>query len=445
MPLFLAAGDDMQMFFSVVGLSVAALFGVLLIIAVVKQFMFICRPNELLVFSGRDHRRPDGSTVGYRVIIGGRAYRMPFLEEVQRMDLRTMEVEVTTRNAFCKGGIRINVDAIANVKISDDERLVGNAIERFLGQDRAELASVAKQTLEGHLRAVLANLTPEEVNEDRLKFAEALAGEAEADLNKLGLHLDTFNIHSVSDVEGSSYLKEISRKSIAEVIKNAEVSEATCNREATEAEAEARSRAEVAQEQAETLVRTKSNELRKLKAELEAEAKSAEEQAEAARQTARALAERELQEVRSELEGKRLQAEVVIKAEADATARALQARGEAAPIAERGKAMAESLDMMRQAWLQAGSGAKPIFLIQELDTILRAVVDRVESIRVDRVALVDRGDGSSLPAYVSSFPATVNAVLKELNHVTGIDVVGTLGSPTHGNGNGHGYGQGGAA
>lgn len=438
MQLLLAA-DDMELFFKVVGASVAGLVAILAAIAVIKQFMFICRPNELLVFSGRDHRRPDGSTVGYRVVIGGRTYRVPFLEEVQRMDLRTMEVEVTTRNAFCKGGIRLNVDAIANVKISDDERIVGNAIERFLGQDRAEIASVAKQTLEGHLRAVLANLTPEEVNEDRLKFAEALAGEAESDLNKLGLHLDTFNIHSVSDVQGSSYLKEISRKSIAEVIKNAEVSEATCNREATEAEAGARSQAEVAQEQAETLVRTKTNELRKLKAELEAEAKSAEEQAEAAKQTARAVAERELQEVRAELEGKRLQAEVVIKAEADATARAFKARGDAAPIAERGKAMADSLEMMREAWLSAGPGAKPIFLIQELDTILRSVIDRVEDIQVDKVALIDKGDGSSLPAYVSSFPATVNAVLRELKQVTGIDVVGTLGSPPDGNGNGHSH------
>ena len=49
-----------------------------------------------------------------------------------------------------------------------------NADERFLGRDRAELRSVAKETLEGTLRGVLATLTPEEVNEDRLKFAESL-------------------------------------------------------------------------------------------------------------------------------------------------------------------------------------------------------------------------------------------------------------------------------
>ena len=211
--------------------------------------------------------------------------------------------------------------------------------------------------------------------------------------------------------------------------RGAEVSEAICEREATQAEAGARSKAEVSQEQAETAIRTRTNELRKAVAEFEARAKSVEEQAEAARQTARAVAERELQEVRSELEGKRLHAEVVVVAEAQTKARELRARGDAAPITEQGKALAASLERMRQAWVAAGEGAKPIFMIQELDTVLRSVVDRVKKVSVKKVSLVDRGDGSSLPAYVASYPAAVNSVLKEMKDVTGIDVVGTLAAP----------------
>jgi flotillin len=420
---------DMKFFMQVVMGSGGLLVVVLVVIAVVRQFMFICEPNEVLVFSGRERQLPSGQTIGYRVIFGGRAYRWPFLEEVQRMDLTTMEVEVAARNAFCKGGIRVNVDAIANVKVSDDPRFIGNAIERFLGQSRDDIKEVAKNSLDGHLRSVLASLTPEEVNEDRLKFAEKLRDEVEKDLNKLGLHLDTFNIHSVSDIKGSSYLQEIGRKLIAEVVKNAEVSEAMCNREATEIEAQQKSGADVAAEQAETEVRTKANELRKLKADMEAEAKSGEEQAEAAKQTARSRAEQELQRVRAEVEQKRLMAEVVVKAEAMTRAKEFHSRGEAAPIMERGKAMAQSLAMVRQAWNEAGAGAKPIFMIQQVDTILRAVVDRVEAVRVDKVNLIDNGDGTALAAHISSFPGAVNAVLKELNYITGIDVVGTLGAP----------------
>jgi len=428
LPLLLAK-DDMEVFFAVVAGSVAILVGVMALIWIVKQFMFICRPNELLVFSGRSSNK-DG--LGYRMVSSttgrGRGFRFPFLETVQRIDLSLMEVEVSTRQAFCRGGVRLNVDAIANVKISSETRIVRNAIERFMGQDRHEVLEVAKNTLEGHLRAVLATLTPQEVNEDRLKFAQRLGEEAERDLNKLGLHLDTFNIHSVSDIQGSSYLQEIGRKSIAEVLKNAEVFEADSERAAAESEAECKARADVAAEQAETVIKVRSNEMDEEIAKLNAQACSAEQEAEASRETARARAELELQQVRSQLEAKRLQAEVVVKAQAETRAKEFQARAQAAPIVERGKALAGSLDLVRGAWAEAGDGAKPIFLIQQLDMILRQVVNRVGNIRVNSVNLVDQGDGSSLPAYVSSYPATVSAILKELDSVTGIDVVGSLGA-----------------
>ena len=70
--------------------------GVALLVFVVfaKQFLYVCRPNEVLIFSGGKHRNADGTVVGYRVLFGGRAWRVPFLETVQRMDMRTMPVEI---------------------------------------------------------------------------------------------------------------------------------------------------------------------------------------------------------------------------------------------------------------------------------------------------------------------------------------------------------------
>lgn len=108
-----------------------------------------------------------------------------------------MRVEV--RNAYAKGGTPLNIQAIANVKISTDPAVVGNAIERFLDRDRSELARVSRETLEGYLRGVVATLTPEELNEDRLSFAERIASDVSRDLVKLGLQLDTLKIQSVSD------------------------------------------------------------------------------------------------------------------------------------------------------------------------------------------------------------------------------------------------------
>ncbi len=418
------------------GIAVAVALVVGFILGVVKQIMYICRPNEVLFFSGRQHVLESGQKVGFRILIGGgRGFRVPLLETVDRMDLTNMEVEIKIQNAYSKGGIPLTVEAIANVKISDDQAVIRNAIERFQGRPRDEIRSVAKQTLEGHLRQVIANLTPEQMNSDRIQFAQSLAEEAEHDLRKLGLHLDTFNIHHVNDT--ANYLSSLGRSQIANVIREAEIAESNAQREAAQQEAKAQAEASVAQQRAEQVVTGKANELRQLKATLEAAAKSVEERAKANAETARATAEQELQKIRVELEGKRLNADVVARSEAENDAKAILARGAAAPTAERGRAIAASLGLMNQAWLEAGENANAILLIQQLDTVLRQIVERLDQIKIGSVTLVDSGDGTSLPNYIASYPATVGKILRELQQTVGIDVVGTLSAAAHG-GNGEG-------
>lgn len=410
-----------------VGLAVLGVF----LIAVLKQFLMIGRPNELLVFSGRQRQLADGSSIGYREVTGGgRAFRIPVLEKVDRMELSTLPVDIRITNAYSKGGIPLNVHAVANVKVSTDPLVMKNAIERFMGHDRSEIRRVAKETLEGHLRGVLATLTPEEVNEDRLKFAGALLEEAEIDFDRLGLQLDTLKIQNVSD--DAKYLDSIGRRRIAEVIRDAEVAESVARSEAKQAEAEAHQVGEVARQTAQTAIVQAENGLRQLRAELEATAKAEEEQAVAAAQQARAEAEAELQDVRKQLEQLRLQADVVLPAQAERQASALRARGEAASIEENGRAGAEVLQMMTDTWLEAGDDAKDIFLIQQLEEVLRTVVTRVHGVELGEVTLLDSGDGQALPRHVASFPAMVRQVLEELHASTGVDVTGILSGASSG-------------
>jgi len=85
-------------------------------------------------------------------------------------------------NAFSKGNIPLSIEAIAMVKIASQPATVfNNAVERLLGKSEDEVVNMAKDTLMGNLRGVLATLTPEEVNEDRLGFARALAEDAGED------------------------------------------------------------------------------------------------------------------------------------------------------------------------------------------------------------------------------------------------------------------------
>ncbi|HEY0136106.1 MAG TPA: SPFH domain-containing protein [Nannocystis sp.] len=428
--------------FAVVGAVAVALF-ILLLLLLVKNYLHIARPNEALIFTGRRRMR-DGVDLGPMIVLGrgdtrqaaehhgggrGRAWRVPIIERVDRLDMAVMSIDVAVHNAYSAGNIPLRIHAIANVKISSDPRLIRNAIERFLGQSQQEIMTVARQTLEGALREVLAQMTPEGVNEDRLAFADNLVKSAKDDLDKLGLQLDTLKIQHVSDETG--YLDSLGRPQIAAVLRDAEKAESQASQEVSEAQAAANQRAEVAKATAETAILMKRNALQQLRSELEGQASSVEREAEAAAKTARAAAEQDLQTVRGQLEERRLMAEVIIPAEAHRAAEAILAKGAAAPTIEHGAAVAEVLQLTGEAWRSMGPQAKEIYVIQHLEELISAVVESVDKIKVREVHVLDPGDGSGIASYASTFPHTVAAVLSALRETTGVDIPAILaGSPS---------------
>lgn len=430
-PMLAAAPSGTVELLTTVGIwSGAILVALFTLVIFVKSFLKVGRPNELLIFSGRKHklRMPDGraTEVGWRYLAGGRAIRWPIIERVDRMDLTTMPIDISIRGAYAKGNIPVNVDAVANVKITLDEPDVHHAIERFLGKSNDEIAKVARETLEGTLRGVLAQLTPEEINHDRQKLSETLRSEVADDLGRLGLQVDTFKIQHVTDEV--RYLDSISRVRIAEVVRDAEIAESDAGREAEQAIAAANMRGQVALERSLSAIAEKENELALKKAELEARAKSEEERTIAAAREARAMAEQRLQTVRKELEALRLEAEQVIPALREAEAQALRAAGDAAIKAELGRAQGDALAALYAAWSSAGPRAREVFLIQQIDGILADVASVTESLTVERVALIDGGDGQSLARYVGSFPQVVSEILMRIKETVGIDVSQILSS-----------------
>ncbi|MFK7991038.1 MAG: flotillin family protein [Sandaracinaceae bacterium] len=403
--------------FGALGLSV----GLLVLIAIVRRFLHIARPNEALIFSGKQYTNADGSTVGYKVVRSGRrALQIPFFEQVDRMDMTLIPVDVVVQNAYSRGNIPLEIHAIANVKLHSADRYIGNAIERFLGKPVADIQLVAQQTLEGALREVLAQLTPEEVNEDRLKFAQILIEAVEDDLDKLGLQLDTLKIQSVSDDTG--YLDSIGRPAIAAALRDAENAENEAMQKTAQAEATAKQRAEVARADAQKNIESKQNELRRIQAELDGNSQAVEREADAAAKTARAEAERELQEIRSELERLRLEAEVVIPADFQRRAREIGALGAAAPTRENGAAAVAVLEMMSAAWKDMGPQAREIYVIQHLEEIVGTVVSQLDKVEIDEVNVLDQGDGEGLSSYAATYPKMVAQVMSALAETTGVDV-----------------------
>ncbi|MCW5943937.1 MAG: hypothetical protein KIS66_17035 [Fimbriimonadaceae bacterium] len=397
--------------------------GLLVLFGILVHYRKICPPNRVLVISGGGSRVGDTKR-GYRPVFGGFAYEVPMFQKIDQMSMSLIEVPIQVRGAYSQGGIPLNVNAIANAKVASDPRLVGNAIERFLGRDQNEIRRVAKETLEGHLRGVLARLTPEEVNHDRLRFAEELSTESAADLSKLGIQLDTLKIQHVSD--DVQYLDSIGREAIANVIRDAEMAESDAKREAELAEAGNRARASVTEAQVDAHIREMENDLRRILADLDSEVKSEEQRVLASARQARAQAEQELQKLRAELEGIRLRSDTVLPAEAEREAEQHRARGEAAIVRERGRAVAVSLAMMNDAWDKAGDNAMSIAVLENIENILRAAAKGVTKVKIDNIAMVDNGDGKVLANYIAAYPEMLAAVLHSVTKTTGIDVARAL-------------------
>src|SRR5580765_6067746 len=149
-----------------------------IIIAVFAGFWLISRnyikvsPNAVAVLSGRKRKLSDGRVVGYRMVKGGAALRIPLLEKVDYLSLNVMTIPLEIRRAYTLNGVPVSVKAVANVKIKSDDVSLQAAAERFLGMSPVELQKVIFQTLEGHLRAILGTLTVEEINNDRQSFAQ---------------------------------------------------------------------------------------------------------------------------------------------------------------------------------------------------------------------------------------------------------------------------------
>ena len=166
----------------------ALILGLVLIVLIrlYRAFLFICRPNEMLVISGKTRTAATGDKTNFAVIRAGTHWRVPFIQTVYRMDVGLMPTELSVTKALSAGGIPLDVHAIANVKVTTRPAIVYNAVERFLNVPPETIRQTVALTLAGALREVISQLTPEQVNEDRIEFANKVAREHQRRLQQDG-------------------------------------------------------------------------------------------------------------------------------------------------------------------------------------------------------------------------------------------------------------------
>src|SRR3982750_260096 len=205
----------------------------LLIYVVLSRYTKV-GPNEVLVASGMKHKYADTDgivrTRGFRIKKGGGTFVIPIMEKVDILSLELMTIDVQTPEVYTSKGVPVRVDGVAQVKIKGDDISIATASEQFLSKTTEEIKSVAMQTLEGHLRAILGTMTVEEIYQNRDAFASKVQEVAAGDMANMGLSIVSFTIRDIRDTQG--YLDALGKPRIAQVKRDAQIAQAEADRDA---------------------------------------------------------------------------------------------------------------------------------------------------------------------------------------------------------------------
>ena len=225
----------------VLALPIIGLVAIVLLLAIVIITRYkVAGPNEAFIITGaRGKELRDIQTgaltqdlSGQRVVMGGRAFVVPFVQRVFILDLSSRRIPVTIRGAVSGQGVKLNLDGVAIVKVGGNEDQIRAAGQRFLTQQE-QIEPFTQEVLAGALRSIVGSMSVEQIIRDRAAFAQRVAEESEAALTGQGLNLDTFQIQDITD--DGTYLSDLGRPESARVGQVAAIAEAGARQAAEQA------------------------------------------------------------------------------------------------------------------------------------------------------------------------------------------------------------------
>merc|ERR1719259_382215 len=149
-----------------------------------------------------------------------------------------MTLEVRSHRVYTEKGVPISVIGTAQVKINGEHQdMLEKAAEQFGGKHPDEIQRICLETMEGHQRAIMGNMTVEEIYRERKVFSENVFKQASKNLYEMGIQVISYTIKDIRDEGG--YLASLGKDQEAQVQKDAKIGEAEANRDAGIAEAKA--------------------------------------------------------------------------------------------------------------------------------------------------------------------------------------------------------------
>lgn len=247
---------------------------VILLILLLLALSFVsASPSVIKVISG---------PFGQRVVHGRTGWRIPVFERVDTMTAAMISVDAQTTNFVPTNDyINVKVDAAVKVRIGvEDKAMFMAATRNFLYKKPEQISAEVRDTLEGHLRAIIGQMKLTQIVTDRATFAEKVQENAKADLAEMGLQIVAFNIQGVTDETG--VIDNLGVDNTEQIRKAAAIAKAQAQRDVAIQQAQAQQEANDAQVASELAISQKKTDLAMKQAELKAQQDTEQAKADAA-------------------------------------------------------------------------------------------------------------------------------------------------------------------
>lgn len=270
-----------------VGIGIVALIAIIIFLLSIYKVADV--DKALIITSGKEPV----------IKVSGGSFVIPIFRKASYFDLCMLTVPADGDEIKTKTAIPIIVDWIAQIRPNTkDTNILKKAIVSFKERGTDGITDDVKLTLMGAVRAVVANMTPEQVQNDMETFKDSIVNSVADELADMGLELVSLNIQDITDTNG--YYDDIAAIDREEKRKEAEKIKAVADQQIRQQTAESEKIAKQSELETELQIAEKNRDNNLKKASFKAETDKANADAEVAGELQRTI---RLQEI-AEQEGK---------------------------------------------------------------------------------------------------------------------------------------------
>ena len=424
-----------------ISLIIAGVVAILLIIFIAISYVK-CPPDMVYLISGIK-KNP-------RIIVGKATLRIPFFERVDKLTLELIQIDIKTNNVPTSDFINVNVDAVANVRIPNNEELIRVAARHFLNQDSRYIAENVQQVLEGNMREIIGQMPLVDLVNNKQLFSQKIQENAQDDINNIGLEIVNLNVQSCTD--DNDAIENLGIDNLVRIQKTAKIARANSEKEIKVAEAEADEQGNKARVEADEKIAEQNKNLALKKSEFKIEQDNKKAMADAAyeiqkaeqmktvnenrvsAEIAKAEKMTELKEKEVALKERELDALVRKQADAEKYAAEIKAQADKAVIIqnaeanmEKAKKDAEAAKLEAQgiqAKLEAEAAGKKAILLAEAEGVKAKALAEAEGIEKKAEAQKKMGEASIVEMICAVLPKIAKEVSTPLNNIDSITMYG---------------------